>query len=191
MQMTTSSLSGKAIGVEAALQTPQGKCSRDVSPQIRADRRRIHLDIVPSPTLFSREFSLKDRVAIVTGAYGGLGLETALAFIEAGARVVYCVGRSATAPERWVKLRDYVGRMAGKGGEGRLEYVSADVTDRVRCIILVAHDVLLTERRAQERMLKVVEEIGDKEGRLDVCVASHGVGPDTMGCLDCTPEILF
>ncbi|KAF7791271.1 hypothetical protein EIP86_002285 [Pleurotus ostreatoroseus] len=149
--MASSTVPGSVVGVEAALQTPQ--------------------DVSPSPTLFARDFSLKGRVAIVTGAYGGLGLESALALVEAGARVVYCIGRAATPPEKWVKLRDYVARMAGKGVEGRLEYVSADVTDR-------------------EKVLKVAEEIGNKEGRLDVCVASHGVGPTPVGCLDCSPDVL-
>ncbi|KAI0646704.1 hypothetical protein C8Q79DRAFT_1010291 [Trametes meyenii] len=45
-----------------------------------------------SPTLFNRDFSLGDRVALlVSGGHGGIGLEAALALAEAGARAVYCV----------------------------------------------------------------------------------------------------
>src|SRR5882757_1809719 len=42
------------------------------------------------PTIWD-EFALKDRVALVSGANRGLGLEMALVLIEAGARAVYCV----------------------------------------------------------------------------------------------------
>ncbi|KAJ3558482.1 hypothetical protein NM688_g901 [Phlebia brevispora] len=126
-------------------------------------------DNMPKPTLFSKEFSLADRVAVVTGAYGGLGLETALALVEAGARVVYCIGRSPDPPSRWKKVQEYAARMAGKLGEGRMEYVVADVTDK-------------------HRIENLAEEIGDKEGRLDICVTSHGVPPLPFECLDCPAE---
>ncbi|OJT02792.1 Sorbose reductase sou1 [Trametes pubescens] len=42
----------------------------------------------PSPTLLEKEFSLADKVAMVTRANRGLGLEGALALAEAGARTV-------------------------------------------------------------------------------------------------------
>lgn len=90
------------------------------------------LDGLSVPKLFTHDFSLKDRVALITGGYGGLGLEMALAFIEAGARAVYCVGRAQEPPENWIKIRDYAARMAGKAGEGRLEYFRADASDQVR-----------------------------------------------------------
>ena len=83
------------------------------------------------PTLFTTDFSLRDRVALVTGANGGLGLESALAFIEAGARAVYCLDIAPTPSEEWLKVKDYVSRMEGKAGEGRLENISADVSDQV------------------------------------------------------------
>ncbi|KAF7791272.1 hypothetical protein EIP86_002286 [Pleurotus ostreatoroseus] len=127
-------------------------------------------DSVPTPQLFTHDFSLKDRVALVTGAYGGLGLETALAFVEAGARAVYCVGRSPEPPENWRKVRDYAARMEGKAGEGRLEYVRADATDR-------------------DKMMQIAEDIGNKEGRLDICVAAHGTRADPTDCLDLTPDV--
>lgn len=33
-------------------------------------------------------------------------------------------------------------------------------------------------------MWKVAETIGDKEGRLDICVVAHGVGGEAVSCLD-------
>lgn len=56
----------------------------------------------------------------------------ALALIEAGARAVYCVDLAKEPTEEWQKVRDYAAKMAGKAGEGRLEYVSGNVTDQVR-----------------------------------------------------------
>ena len=59
----------------------------------------------------------------------------ALAFVEAGARAVYCVDLPKTPDEKWAKVKEFakgLGKRAGAGGEGRLEYISADVRDQVR-----------------------------------------------------------
>ena len=58
------------IGVQAAL-----KAASDPS-------------FIPRATLLQKEFSLEGRVAVVTGAQRGLGLEMAEALAEAGADVV-------------------------------------------------------------------------------------------------------
>ncbi|KAI0747248.1 hypothetical protein C8Q80DRAFT_1104704 [Daedaleopsis nitida] len=105
-----------------------------------------------SPTLFTEEFSLKDRVALVTGANRGIGLEAALALAEAGARAVYCLDLPREPGEEWTKVQSFVARM----GLGRFEYVCGDVRD-------------------QDAMLKLGETIGEKEGRMDVCVAAAGI----------------
>lgn len=110
------------------------------------------------------EFALRDRVALVSGANRGLGLEMALVLIEAGARAVYCVDLPAGPGEEWRAVAEYVGRMEGGGG-GRLEYVSADVRD-------------------QGAMWKLGEEIGDREGRMDVCVAAAGILKAHTDCLE-------
>lgn len=85
-------------------------------------------ELAAKPTLFEKEFSLSDRVALVSGANRGLGLEMAMALVEAGARAVYCTDIPKTPGEEWQKVKEYVSRMEGKG---RLEYISADVRDQV------------------------------------------------------------
>lgn len=62
------------------------------------------------PTLWN-EFALRDRVALVSGANRGLGLEMALALVEAGARAVYCVDLPERPGDEWVKVAEYVRRM--------------------------------------------------------------------------------
>ncbi|KAI0699039.1 hypothetical protein C8T65DRAFT_306568 [Cerioporus squamosus] len=103
-------------------------------------------------TLFAKEFSLADRVALVSGGRRGIGLEAALALAEAGARSVYCLDLPKEPGEEWTKARELAARM----GVGNFEYISGDV-------------------REQEAMWKIGETIGDREGRLDVCVAAAGI----------------
>ena len=121
--------------------------------------------IIPKPKIFD-EFALTDRVAVVTGANGGIGLEMALALCELGARAVYCLDLSPTPSESWTTTRDYVEKM---NINSRLEYVSVDVTD-------------------QQRVWKAVEEIGDKEGRMDACVAAAGILKPNIDCLEYPAE---
>ena len=127
------------------------------------------------PTLWD-EFALRDRVALVSGANRGLGLEMALVLVEAGARAVYCVDLPAQPGDEWAAVAEYVKRMGtsadAEGGNsvgGRLEYVSGDVRD-------------------QKAMWKIGEEIGDREGRMDVCVAAAGILRSHMDCLEYPAE---
>jgi len=114
----------------------------------------------PKPKIFD-EFALTDRVGIVSGGNRGLGLEMALALCEAGARAIYCFDLPTTPSEDWTKAKDYVERLQNGS---RLEYVSADV-------------------RKQKTMWEKVEEIGDREGRMDVCVAAAGILKTDTDCL--------
>ncbi|KAI0674704.1 hypothetical protein C8Q78DRAFT_613314 [Trametes maxima] len=123
----------------------------------------------PTPSLFSHDFSLADRVALVTGGNSGLGLEGALAFVEAGARAVYCVDICDAPSAEWLKVREYAARLEPKMGEGRLQYVRADVRD-------------------QEGMWRVGEQIGDKEGRLDICLVGAGISGEPGDCLSVTGD---
>ena len=65
-------------------------------------------------------FSLKDKVAMVTGASQGIGRDTALALAQAGAKV-------AVAARSESKLADLVQEIAAKGGEALA--VTMDVAD--------------------------------------------------------------
>jgi len=78
---------------------------------------------------------------------------------------VYCVDLPEEPGEEWLKAREYLARMENLAGEGRLEYFSADVRD-------------------QETIWKIGETIGNKEGRLDACVAAAGVLPAHINCLE-------
>ncbi|KAL0947159.1 hypothetical protein HGRIS_013286 [Hohenbuehelia grisea] len=112
------------------------------------------------------EFSLHDRVGLVSGGNRGLGLEMAMALAEAGARAVYCVDLATQPSNEWKAVRDYLGRMNVEGGKApRLEYVSADVRD-------------------QAGMWQIGQDIGDKEKRMDFCVAAAGILKTHTDCLE-------
>src|SRR6516164_10022001 len=69
-----------------------------------------------------RMFSLKDKVAVVTGASQGIGRDTALALAEAGAKVV-----AAARSEE--KLSALVNEIAAAGGEAwalKMDVADAD-----------------------------------------------------------------
>ena len=124
------------IGVARALQAFPTACT-SVLPQCHAfhfsDNDARATETAPAPTLFAHEFSLADRVALVSGANRGIGLEMALAFVEAGARAVYCVDLPKAPCEEWAKVGEYAKALRRwTRGDGRLEYVSADVRDQVR-----------------------------------------------------------
>jgi NAD(P)-dependent dehydrogenase (short-subunit alcohol dehydrogenase family) len=121
--------------------------------------------VIPKPQIFN-EFALTDRVAIVSGANRGLGLEMALALCEAGARVVYCWDLPAEPSEEWKATQTYIERMANGS---RLEYLSIDVTD-------------------QKVVWAAGEEIGSKEGRMDVCIACAGILRSHTDCLEYPAE---
>lgn len=136
--------------------SPLGKLGIEAALEAAADP-----SIKPKPKIFD-EFALTDRVGLVSGANRGLGLEMALACCEAGARVVYCFDLPEMPSDEWVASRDYVAKL---GNNSRLEYFSADVTD-------------------QEALWKKAEEIGDKEGRMDFCVAAAGILRSHTHCLE-------
>ncbi|KIM48868.1 hypothetical protein M413DRAFT_88586 [Hebeloma cylindrosporum] len=117
-------------------------------------------DFKPKPKIFD-EFALTDRVGIVSGGNRGLGLEMALALCEAGARAIYCFDLPASPSDEWTKSCEYVKRLENGS---RLEYVSIDVRD-------------------QKALWKKADEIGDREQRMDVCVAAAGILKSHTDCL--------
>ncbi|KAI6022028.1 hypothetical protein EDC04DRAFT_2901031 [Pisolithus marmoratus] len=135
------------LGIEAALEA-------QANPSVQ-----------PCPKIFD-EFALTDRVALVSGANRGIGLETAIALCEAGARVVYCFDLPERPSEVFLASQDYVRKL---GNNSRLEYFSADVRD-------------------QQLLWKKAEEIGDKEQRFDICVATAGILKPDIDCLEYPAE---
>ncbi|KAF5323238.1 hypothetical protein D9619_013481 [Psilocybe cf. subviscida] len=109
-------------------------------------------------------FSMHSKVAIITGGGRGIGLEIALAYAEAGARV-YCLDLPEKPSEEWGVCKAWVNDLSGEGGKrnGALEYTQCDVTQ-------------------QRATWDIVARIAEKEGRLDVCVACAGIlrGSDVL-----------
>ena len=92
-------------------------------------------------------------------------MEMAVAMCEAGARAVYCLDFLEEPSPEFKAAQAYLGAMDFDGGQRpRLEYVRLDVTD-------------------QQAVWKKVEEIGDREGRMDVCVAAAGILKTHTDCL--------
>jgi len=119
---------------------------------VEAARRALSdPSFVPKPKIFD-EFSLKGRVGVVTGGNGGLGLEMALTLCEQGAKV-YALDLPKIPSEDFQACAKYAERL---GNGAKLRYLDADVTD-------------------QERMFDILEKIGDRYGRVDVCVAAAGI----------------
>jgi 3-oxoacyl-[acyl-carrier protein] reductase len=97
-------------------------------------------------------FSLKDKVAVVTGASQGIGHETALALAEAGAKVV-------VAARNEEKLTALVAEIAAAGGEAF--GVKMDVADA-------------------EQVKAGFKQVIEKFGRLDILVNNAAVTRDGL-----------
>jgi 3-oxoacyl-[acyl-carrier protein] reductase len=97
-------------------------------------------------------FSLKDKVAIVTGASQGIGRDTALALAEAGAKV-------AVAARSDEKLRALVAEIATAGGEAFA--VKMDVAD-------------------PEQVKTGFKAVVEKYGRLDILVNNAAITRDGL-----------
>jgi len=119
----------------------------------------------PRRSIFA-DLALVGRVAIVTGAHRGIGLEQSVVLAEAGA-IVYCLDMAPTPDEDWLKVQTYVSSLPGlelgssfepeAGAQpARLEYVSINVTD-------------------QKATWDAVEKIAKAEGRMDICIACAGI----------------
>jgi 3-oxoacyl-[acyl-carrier protein] reductase len=97
-------------------------------------------------------FSLKDKVAVVTGASQGIGRETALALAQAGAKVV-------VAARNEEKLAALVSEIAAAGGEAFA--VKMDVADA-------------------EQVRAGFKQVIEKFGRLDILVNNAAVTRDGL-----------
>src|SRR5271154_7580661 len=97
-------------------------------------------------------FSLKDKVALVTGASQGIGRATALALVIAGAKVAVAA-RSAD------KLSSLVAEIEAAGGEALA--VPMDVADAAQ-------------------VKSGIQQVLAKFGRLDILVNNAAVTRDTL-----------
>ncbi|HEX2714677.1 MAG TPA: SDR family NAD(P)-dependent oxidoreductase, partial [Candidatus Acidoferrales bacterium] len=97
-------------------------------------------------------FSLKDRVALVTGASQGIGRATALALAHAGAKVVI----AARSAEKLARLQEEI---AARGGEALA--VKMDVAD--------SGQIKVGFKEALERFAK-----------LDILVNNAGIARDAL-----------
>jgi 3-oxoacyl-[acyl-carrier protein] reductase len=97
-------------------------------------------------------FSLKDKVAIVTGASQGIGRDTALALSKAGAKV-------AVAARNEEKLHALVQEITAAGGEAFA--VKMDVAD-------------------QEQVKSAFKQVTEKFGRLDILVNNAAITRDGL-----------
>jgi NAD(P)-dependent dehydrogenase (short-subunit alcohol dehydrogenase family) len=97
-----------------------------------------------APLWRQNRYDLSGRVALVTGAFGGLGLATALALLEGGASVLAVA--SHDQPDALERLR----AQAGAAGE-RLRAAVADARD-------------------EDAVATVVNDLAQREGRLDILV---------------------
>ena len=102
-----------------------------------------------------------DKVALVTGASGGIGRAVAETLAREGARVILHGHRNVEVMREWLATRDW--------GE-RAHVVEGDV-------------------RSPEAMERIVGEGIDVFGRVDVCVANAGRWtPPDLPLQDCAPE---
>ena len=104
---------------------------------------------------------LKGKVALVTGAAGGIGLASARALSARGARVVLCDVQAAE-----------VERQAQALGVDRALGLGVDVTDRAA-------------------MVRAVEATVERFGRLDVIFANAGIAPDPPTTIATIDESMF
>jgi len=97
-------------------------------------------------------FTLKDKVALLTGASQGIGRETALALAEAGAKVAACARNEE-------KLAALVGEIVNAGGEAVA--VKMDVADA-------------------EQIKAGFRQVLEKFGRLDILVNNAAITRDGL-----------
>ncbi|KAL8278127.1 hypothetical protein RQP46_009451 [Phenoliferia psychrophenolica] len=147
-------INSKATAVDVARAEPIG-----VAAAVRA-----HNDptFVPRPRIFE-EFSLAGRVGVVTGAYGGLGLEMALALCEAGA-FVYAID-VPTIPSADFEAAAEAAKRFGT----HLVYIHGNATD-------------------PSGLAKIFQSIVAKHHRLDVLIAAAAILGAAVPCTEFVPD---
>jgi NAD(P)-dependent dehydrogenase (short-subunit alcohol dehydrogenase family) len=97
----------------------------------------------------------QDKVVFVTGGTSGIGLETALSFVKAGAAHVIVCGRHR---KKWDSAQKVIRSVLSKKERNNINYVSCDI-------------------RVEADVKKIIGDIYDKYGRLDVAFNNAGVQP--------------
>jgi NAD(P)-dependent dehydrogenase (short-subunit alcohol dehydrogenase family) len=110
----------------------------------------------------TREFVMKNKVVLITGALTGIGRATAIAFAKRGASVVISGRRDVEGNKLAAELRTF-------GVEA--EYIKADV-------------------RREEDVRNLVEKTVARFGRLDIAVNNAGTEGQRGLIVDQTPETL-
>lgn len=110
--------------------------------------------------MYLDKFKLTDRVAVITGGARGIGLSTAEALAEAGARVII-------ADREQKDIDTAIAALARKGLS--IEGVVMDVTDSAR-------------------VNAVVDEIAAREARIDILVNNAGIARSDTGAEHVTDE---
>ena len=110
--------------------------------------------------MYLEKFKLTDRVAVVTGGASGIGLSTAEALAEAGARVII-TDRDAKAIDN--------ARAALAKKSLQLDGALMDVTDSAR-------------------VAQVADEIAAREGRIDILVNNAGIARSETAAEDVADE---
>jgi NAD(P)-dependent dehydrogenase (short-subunit alcohol dehydrogenase family) len=101
------------------------------------------------------EFSLADKVVLVSGAARGLGLVQAEALLEVGA-IVYALDRLETPSPDFARVQKRATEELGT----KFEYRRIDVTDSAG-------------------LNEIVEKIADEHGRMDGLIAAAGIQQET------------
>ncbi|KAF2863290.1 dehydrogenase with different specificitie [Piedraia hortae CBS 480.64] len=148
--------------VGRAYDPPRGNppvSGRSPPPPPREDLANVKDNIHP-PTFLGTskrlpEFSLHDRVVLVTGAARGLGLVQAEALLEAGA-TVYALDRLPEPSPDFYRVQERAAKDLGT----TLHYRQIDV-------------------RNVPELNQIVKKISDDEGRMDGLVAAAGIQQET------------
>ncbi|KAL3959041.1 hypothetical protein ACCO45_007203 [Purpureocillium lilacinum] len=134
-------------------------------PLSRADRRPMHstpsqsnLNPTTRPHLLP-EFSLKDKVIVVSGGARGLGLVQAEALLEAGA-TVHCIDRLPSPANDPASGFSEISKRARRDLDTSLTYHQTDV-------------------RNVGELNRIMEKIADQAGRLDGLIAAAGINHET------------
>ena len=101
---------------------------------------------------FPTSFSLKDKVAVVTGGSRGLGLSAASGFLQAGCSKVYITSRKKAACDEACKL---LNQMSGKSPGAQAISVPADGSK-------------------VKEIERLVEEVGKTTDHVDILFANAG-----------------